>query len=137
MLGSTNKILGVLTDRLTVLYRGTGCRPSLVNTCFFYMNVTNELVIASNTILHFITLGVLSYKNMLKALRKVLRIDIRICMVLESETRTGRLSVGRPPTRLTDYIMKVARKGGRWRRLKIVMAFYGQHYVQQWPSYRL
>ncbi|RVE40503.1 hypothetical protein evm_014848 [Chilo suppressalis] len=56
--------------------------------------------------------------------------------VLEWRPRTGRRSVGRPPTRWTDDLVKVA--GSRWMRVaqdRSVWRSLGEAYAQQWASY--
>ncbi|KAL0852521.1 hypothetical protein ABMA27_017001 [Loxostege sticticalis] len=53
--------------------------------------------------------------------------------VLEWRPRAGRRSVGRPPTRWTDDLVKVA--GGAWMRAaqdRILWKSLGEAYVQQW-----
>ncbi|KAL0832165.1 hypothetical protein ABMA28_001622 [Loxostege sticticalis] len=53
--------------------------------------------------------------------------------VLEWRPRTGRRSVGRPPTRWTDDLVKVA--GGAWMRAaqdRVLWKSLGEAYVQQW-----
>ena len=55
--------------------------------------------------------------------------------VLEWRPRTGRRSVGRPPTRWTDYLIKVA--GNRWMRTaqdRSLWRSLGEAYVLQWTS---
>lgn len=55
--------------------------------------------------------------------------------VLEWRIRTGRRSVGRPPTRWTDDLVKVA--GSRWMRAaqdRMSWRSKGEAYVQQWTS---
>jgi hypothetical protein len=55
--------------------------------------------------------------------------------VLEWRPRTGRRSVGRPPTRWTDELVKVA--GSRWMRAaqdRSLWRTLGEAYVQQWTS---
>lgn len=55
--------------------------------------------------------------------------------VLEWRPRTGRRSVGRPPTRWTDDIVKVA--GTRWMQLASCRSLWrsrGEAFVQQWTS---
>jgi hypothetical protein len=55
--------------------------------------------------------------------------------VLEWRPRTGRRSVGRPPTRWTDDLVKVA--GSRWMRTAQDRSSWrtlGEAYVQQWTS---
>jgi hypothetical protein len=55
--------------------------------------------------------------------------------VLEWRPRTGRRSVGRPPIRRTDNLVKVA--GSRWMRAAQDRSSWrtlGEAYVQQWTS---
>jgi hypothetical protein len=55
--------------------------------------------------------------------------------VLEWRPRTGKRSVGRPPTRWTDDLVKVA--GSRWMRAaqdRSSWGTLGEAYVQQWTS---
>ncbi|KAJ8719488.1 hypothetical protein PYW08_011663 [Mythimna loreyi] len=55
--------------------------------------------------------------------------------VLEWRPRTGRRSVGRPPTRWTDDLVKVA--GSRWMRTaqdRSLWRSLGEAYAQQWAS---
>jgi hypothetical protein len=59
----------------------------------------------------------------------------QIGKVLEWRPRTGRRSVGRPPTRWTDDLVKVA--GSRWMRAAQDRSSWrslGEAYVQQWTS---
>ena len=56
--------------------------------------------------------------------------------VLEWRPRTGRRCVGRPPTRWTDDLVKVA--GIRWMRVardRSMWRHLGEAYVQQWTSF--
>jgi exonuclease III len=56
--------------------------------------------------------------------------------VLEWRPRAGRRSVGRPPTRWTDDLSKVA--GSRWMRAaqdRSLWRSLGEAYVQQWTSF--
>ena len=56
--------------------------------------------------------------------------------VLEWRPRTSKRSVGRPPTRWTDDLMKVA--GRRWMQVasnRYMWRSKGEAYVQQWTSY--
>ena len=56
--------------------------------------------------------------------------------VLEWRPRTGRRSVGRPPTRWTDDLVKVA--GSRWMRAaqdRSLWRSLGEAYAQQWASF--
>jgi endonuclease/exonuclease/phosphatase family metal-dependent hydrolase len=56
--------------------------------------------------------------------------------VLEWRPRTGRRSVGRPPARWTDDLVKVA--GVRWMRVAQDRSLWhslGEAYVQQWTSF--
>ena len=56
--------------------------------------------------------------------------------VLEWRPRTSKRSVGRPPTRWTDDLMKVA--GRRWMQVasnRYLWRSKGEAYVQQWTSY--
>ncbi|KAJ8711218.1 hypothetical protein PYW07_008460 [Mythimna separata] len=56
--------------------------------------------------------------------------------VLEWRPRTGRRSVGRPPTRWTDDLARVA--GIRWMRDAQDRSLWrrlGEAYVQQWTSF--
>ncbi|CAH2244453.1 jg6769 [Pararge aegeria aegeria] len=55
--------------------------------------------------------------------------------VLEWRPRTGKLSVGRPPTRWTDDIGRVV--GSRWRQAaqdRVLWNSLQKTYVQQWTS---
>ncbi|CAH2267363.1 jg27546 [Pararge aegeria aegeria] len=55
--------------------------------------------------------------------------------VLEWQPRTGKRSVGRPPTRWTDYIRRVA--GSRWIQAPQNRGMWNslqKTYVQQWTS---
>jgi hypothetical protein len=52
--------------------------------------------------------------------------------VLEWRPRTGKRSVGRPPIRWTDDLVKVA--GSRWMRAAHRWRTLGEAYVQQWTS---
>ncbi|CAH2243649.1 jg26124 [Pararge aegeria aegeria] len=55
--------------------------------------------------------------------------------VLEWRPRTGKRSVGRPPTRWTDDIERVA--GSRWKQAAQDRGFWNslqKTYVQQWTS---
>ncbi|CAH2229150.1 jg20763 [Pararge aegeria aegeria] len=55
--------------------------------------------------------------------------------VLEWRPRTGKRSVGRPPTRWTDDIRRVA--GSRWRQAaqdRVLWNSLQKTYVQQWTS---
>ncbi|CAH2241823.1 jg16215 [Pararge aegeria aegeria] len=55
--------------------------------------------------------------------------------VLEWRPRTGKRSVGRPPTRWTDDINRVA--GSRWKQAAQDRGFWNslqKTYVQQWTS---
>jgi hypothetical protein len=55
--------------------------------------------------------------------------------VLEWRPRTGRRSVGRPPPRWTDDLVKVA--GSHWMRAAQDRSSWkalGEAYVQQWTS---
>ena len=57
------------------------------------------------------------------------------CKVLEWRPRTGKRSVGRPPTRWTDDLVKTA--GTRWMRAASIRSSWkskGEAYVQQWTS---
>ncbi|CAH2210906.1 jg23572 [Pararge aegeria aegeria] len=56
-------------------------------------------------------------------------------IVLECQPRTGKRSVGRPPTRWTDDIRRVA--GSRWIQAaqnREIWNFIQKTYVQQWTS---
>ena len=55
--------------------------------------------------------------------------------VLEWRPRTGNRSVGRPPTRWTDDLTKIA--GSRWMQVasnRPIWKSLGEAYVQQWTS---
>ena len=55
--------------------------------------------------------------------------------VLEWRPRTGRRSVGRPPARWTDDLVRVA--GSRWIQMawdRSLWRSMGEAYVQQWTS---
>ena len=56
--------------------------------------------------------------------------------VLEWRPRTGKRSVGRPPTRWADDLMKAT--GSRWMQAAYNRSYWkskGEAYVQQWTSY--
>ncbi|CAH2208809.1 jg575 [Pararge aegeria aegeria] len=58
-----------------------------------------------------------------------------VLKVLEWRPRTGKRSVGRPPTRWTDDIRRVA--GSRWRQTaqdSVLWNSLQKTYVQQWTS---